>query len=124
MTCVLGGSKMNRAVAILILALVGCGRREAVLAEPVRVMKQVHEWVPSGTPTAEVENILEAHQFSWTVVTNRSFAGFTNATLLVCHPLVAKSNVVPAAPRSWSIVVVITNGNASSVQLTKAEKVL
>jgi hypothetical protein len=111
---------MNYTFVILVLALVGCGRREAVLAESVGVMNHVHEWVPSGTPIAEAERILDAHQFSWTVATNSSFAESTNATLLVCHPPVPSTK--PAAPLRWSIVLVITNGNVSSVHLMKAVK--
>ena len=113
---------MKYAIVILMLALVGCGRREAVLAEPVRVMKHVHEWVPSGTPIAEAEKILDAHEFSWTVATNSFFANSTNATLLVCHPVVANAHAIPAAPQRWSVVLVITNGHVSSVHLTKAVK--
>jgi hypothetical protein len=111
---------MNYAIVILMLALVGCGRREAVLAEPVRVMKHVQEWVPSGTPMAEAEKILYVHQFSWTVVTNSFFGESTNATILVCHPAVANAQAIPAALQRWSVVLVITNGNVSSVHLTKA----
>jgi hypothetical protein len=112
---------MNRAVVILVLTLVGCGHREAVLAEPVRVMKQVHEWVPSGTPMAEAEKILDAHRFGWTVVTNSPFADSTNATLLVCHPPAVSTQSIHA-PQKWSIVLVLTNGNVSTVHLTKGVK--
>jgi hypothetical protein len=113
---------MNYGIVILTLALVGCGRREAVLAESVRVMKHVHEWIPSGTPIASAEVILDAHQFRWSVMTNSSFADATNATLLVCHPVGARSEAKPAAPQKWSVVLVITNGNVSSVHLAKATK--
>jgi hypothetical protein len=106
---------MKYAVVILILALAGCGRREAVLAQPGRVMKQVHEWVPSGTPIAEAEKILAAHQFSWSVVSNSSFADYTNAILLIGHPTVAAVQAIPAAPPRWSVVLVITNGEVSTV---------
>jgi hypothetical protein len=115
-------SRMKYAVVILILALAGCGRRAAVLAQPVRVMKQVQEWVPSGTPVAEAEKILASHQFSPTLVRNSSFADNTNATLLVCHPAVAATQAIPEAPPRWSVVLVITNGNVSTVHLIKAVK--
>lgn len=112
---------MKYAAVILMLTLVGCGRRPAVLAEPVRVMKQVHEWIPSGTPAAEAEKILDAHQFNWSLMTNSSFADSTNATLIVCHPAPASSQAIHASQK-WSIVLVLTNGDVSSVHLTKAEK--
>ena len=88
----------------------------------MRVMKQVHKWVGSGTPIVEAEKILDAHQFDWAVVTNNSLTDSTNATLLVCHPPAPKTQAIPAAPQRWSIVLVITNGNVSSVHLTKPEK--
>lgn len=110
---------MKYAAVILMLTLVGCGRQPAILAESVRVMKQVHEWVPSGTPTGEAEKILDAHQFSWTLVTNTSFAESTNATLLlVCHAPPVSTQAIHA-PQKWSIVLILTNGNVSSVHLTK-----
>lgn len=117
----LGATRMKYAAVILMLTLVGCGRRPAVLAEPVRVMNQVHQWVPSGTPTAEAEQILAAHQFSWSLVTNSSFAESTDAALLVCHPP-AVSTQATHGPQKWSIVLVLTNGSVSSVHLTKPIK--
>src|SRR5262245_23701619 len=52
---------MKALLVILLFAPVGCGQRERVAD---RLQRQVHEWIPTGTPLISAKHIMEQHQFN------------------------------------------------------------
>ena len=65
---------MKALAVILLFALVGCGERERASD---RLQRQIHEWIPAGTPLISAQQIMEQQQFSC------SIASYTNKQAMI-----------------------------------------
>lgn len=107
------------AVALLI-AICGCAQEktshETLSDDPAKAAAQIQRWVPSGTSQAEAQRIMEQHDFSCSVMTNRVFEDVSKKEdFLYCdHRESAGSPVV----RRWQVALFLTNGDVAGVKVS------
>ncbi|MGC4014256.1 MAG: hypothetical protein QM755_07015 [Luteolibacter sp.] len=109
---------MKPGLIMVALMLAGCSRKELPF-DAKDATREIHRWVPTGTPAADARLIMEKHQFKCAAITHDDFATSDGGVMKgLDHIYCDRVSYEPPVERRWQAVLVLKDGKVSDIHVT------